>query len=219
MRSFFARLDEKHKLLGNFEKILKFFDENSLEKLNFLFLFFTKNRAFGNNTIFLQQFFRFRGGGGNFPPFPPWLRPWPNSTPYVNLHSLTGTRMAIIILPSCRLLLVSFWIIVDLSFFCARILKFQDTFYPCYACILKSVKLSGHRDSTTHRKKEGNIFHIMLGPSPPAPITIFKNISEKLQSLIWKFQLFRCPGCLDNFTPENNWINGRKTITFIAISR
>ena len=26
-----------------------------------------KNRAVGNNTIFLQQFFRFRGGGG-FPP-------------------------------------------------------------------------------------------------------------------------------------------------------
>ena len=84
MRSFFARLDEKHKLLGNFEKVLKFFDENSLEKLNFLFIYFyflfffrkfvTKNRAFRNNTIFLQQFFRFRGGG--FPPFPPWLRPW-----------------------------------------------------------------------------------------------------------------------------------------------
>ena len=82
MRSFFARLDEKPKLLGNFEKILKFFDENSIEKLYFLFLFFyffrkfvTKNRAFGNNTIFLQQFFRFRGRG-NFPPSPPWLRPW-----------------------------------------------------------------------------------------------------------------------------------------------
>ena len=73
MRSFFSRLDEKHKLLGNFEKILKFFDKNSLEKLNFLFFYFyflffpkfvTKNRAFGNNTIFLQQFFRF--GGGDF---------------------------------------------------------------------------------------------------------------------------------------------------------
>ena len=80
MRSFFARLDEKHKLLGNFEKILKFFDKNALEKLNFVFFYFyffrkfvTKNRAFGNNTIFLQQFFRFRGGG-EFPPFPPWLR-------------------------------------------------------------------------------------------------------------------------------------------------
>ena len=59
MRSFFARLDEKHKLLGNFEKILR--------------KFVTKNRAFGNNTIFLQQFFRFRGGG--LPPLPPWLRP------------------------------------------------------------------------------------------------------------------------------------------------
>ena len=74
MRSFFARLDEKHKLLGNFEKILKFFDENSLEKLNFLFFIFfrkivNKNRALGNNTIFLQQFFRFREGG-IFPPFP-----------------------------------------------------------------------------------------------------------------------------------------------------
>ena len=40
MRSFFARLDEKLKLLGNFEKILKFFDKNSLEKLNFLFFIF-----------------------------------------------------------------------------------------------------------------------------------------------------------------------------------
>ena len=39
--------------------------------LNFYFIFrkfVTKNRAFGNNTIFLQQFFRFRRGG--FPPFP-----------------------------------------------------------------------------------------------------------------------------------------------------
>ena len=70
---FFARLDEKHELLGNFEKILNFFDENSIEKLNFLFFirkFVTKNRAFGNNTIFLQQFFRFRGGGG-ISPLPP----------------------------------------------------------------------------------------------------------------------------------------------------
>ena len=81
MRHFFARLDEKQKLFGNFEKILKFFDEISIEKLNFfcIFIFFrkfvTKNRAFGNNTIFIQQFFRFRGVG-NFPPFRPWLRPF-----------------------------------------------------------------------------------------------------------------------------------------------
>ena len=33
--------------------------------------FVTKNRAFGNNTIFLQQFFQF--GGGDFP-LPPWQR-------------------------------------------------------------------------------------------------------------------------------------------------
>ena len=73
----FARLDEKRKLLGNFEKILKFFDENSIEKLNlfiFIFLFFswkfvTKNIAFVNNTIFLQQFFSV-SGGGEFPPSP-----------------------------------------------------------------------------------------------------------------------------------------------------
>ena len=54
MRYFFARFDEKHKLLGKFEKILKFFDENSIEKLNYYFFrkFVTKNRAFGNNTIF-----------------------------------------------------------------------------------------------------------------------------------------------------------------------
>ena len=50
---------------GNFEKILKLFDENSIEKLN-LYLFFVKyvakNRNFGNNIIFLQQFFPVRGG-------------------------------------------------------------------------------------------------------------------------------------------------------------
>ena len=31
MRSIFARLDEKHNCFGNFEKILKIFDENSME--------------------------------------------------------------------------------------------------------------------------------------------------------------------------------------------
>ena len=71
---------KKPKLLGNFEKILKFFDENSIEKLNFFifyfyFIFFSKicyqKLNFRNNTIFLQQFFRFRGGGGFPPPFLP----------------------------------------------------------------------------------------------------------------------------------------------------
>ena len=68
-------MNEKRKL-GNFEKTLEIFDENSIEKLNlFIFRkFFSKNRAFGNNTIFLQQFFRFRGVG--ISPLSPWLRPW-----------------------------------------------------------------------------------------------------------------------------------------------
>ena len=35
----FARLDEKSKMLGEFEKILKISDENSIEKLTFLFYF------------------------------------------------------------------------------------------------------------------------------------------------------------------------------------
>ena len=68
-------MDEKRKLLGNFEKILENFDENSIEKLNFYFYFgkfVTKNRAFGNNTIFLQQFFPVSGG---FPLFFPLATP------------------------------------------------------------------------------------------------------------------------------------------------
>ena len=72
MRSFFARLDEKHKLLGNFEKILKFFDENSLEKLNFLYFFenlLLKIELSEITTFFYNNFFGF--GGRDFPPSPP----------------------------------------------------------------------------------------------------------------------------------------------------
>ena len=57
---------------GNFEKILKMFDENSIYKFKFyqfLAKFVAKNRAVGNNMIF-QQFFPVRGGGLN-PPTPP----------------------------------------------------------------------------------------------------------------------------------------------------
>ena len=81
MRLFFGRLDDKHNLLGYFEKILKIFDEFSIEKLNFYFIFYfifrkfvTKNRAFGNNQ-FSTTIFSVSRGGGEFPPFPPWLRP------------------------------------------------------------------------------------------------------------------------------------------------
>ena len=77
-------MDENPKLLGNFEKILKFFDENSIEKLNFLFFFILIFFSFENlllkielseiTPFFYNNFFGF--GGGDFPPFPPWLRPW-----------------------------------------------------------------------------------------------------------------------------------------------
>ena len=53
----FRAFGRKTQLFG---EILKIFDENSKEKLNFyLFLanFVAKNRNFGNNIIFLQQFF------------------------------------------------------------------------------------------------------------------------------------------------------------------
>ena len=44
---------------------------------NLIFYFYlgkivTKNRAFGNNTFFLQQFVRFLGGGGRISPPPPF---------------------------------------------------------------------------------------------------------------------------------------------------
>ena len=51
-----------------FEKVLKVKDENSIENLTFG-LVDAKNRAFGNNIIFLQQFF-FNFGGGTFPVSP-----------------------------------------------------------------------------------------------------------------------------------------------------
>ena len=77
MRSFFARLDEKHKLLGNFDKILKFFDKNSLEKLNFLFFIFFENLLLKIELSEITPFFYnnffgfFWGRGGGISPFPP----------------------------------------------------------------------------------------------------------------------------------------------------
>ena len=69
----FSRVWTKNTIVWEyFEKILKFFDENSMEKLNF-YLFFgkfvAKNRNFGINIIFLQQFSPVRGGLN--PPNPP----------------------------------------------------------------------------------------------------------------------------------------------------
>ena len=67
----FRTFGQKYKLLGNFQKILKFFDKNSL-KIEFLSIcgkVVAKNRAFGNNIIFLQQIFSILGRG-TFPVFP-----------------------------------------------------------------------------------------------------------------------------------------------------
>ena len=56
------------------EKILKIFNETSIEKLIYYFYFgkfVTNNRALGNNTIFTTIC---SVSGGDFP-LPPWLRP------------------------------------------------------------------------------------------------------------------------------------------------
>ena len=70
--TFFTRLDEKHNLLEILRKFFKIFDENSIEKLNFYFIFILENSLLkiepSEITIFLQRFFRFRGGGSPFPP-------------------------------------------------------------------------------------------------------------------------------------------------------
>ena len=54
----FSRVWTKNTIVwGKFEKLLKVFDVNSMEKLNFyLFLgiFVAKNRNIGNNIVFLQ---------------------------------------------------------------------------------------------------------------------------------------------------------------------
>ena len=70
MRSIFARLDEKHNCVGNFEKFLKIFDENSMEKL--YFSIFCENLLLKIETseitsLFYNNFFRF---GGFKPPTP-----------------------------------------------------------------------------------------------------------------------------------------------------
>ena len=72
MRYLFARLDEERKLLENFEKTLKIFDENSIAKLNFyLFLekLLLKIEPSDITPLFYNNFFGV-GGGGDFPPFP-----------------------------------------------------------------------------------------------------------------------------------------------------
>ena len=74
-------MDEKRKLLGNCEKILKILDENSLEKWNFYLIFifnFILNIIFENLLLKIESskltpffFNNFFGFGGDFLPFPP----------------------------------------------------------------------------------------------------------------------------------------------------
>ena len=81
--NFFERFDDKLKLLGNFQKILKIFDEHSIEKLTFylIFIFILENLLLKIEPSEITPFFhifRFRGGG-EFSPSP-WLRPWSDWT-------------------------------------------------------------------------------------------------------------------------------------------
>ena len=65
-------MDKKHKLFGNFEKILKIFDKNSIEKSNFyLFLerLWLKIEPSEITSFFYNNFFN--SGGGTFPVPPP----------------------------------------------------------------------------------------------------------------------------------------------------
>ena len=68
----FPRVWTKNTNCWKIEKSLKIFDENSIEKLNFNNSgnVFAKNRAIGNNIIFLEQFFPFQEG--EVPYVPPW---------------------------------------------------------------------------------------------------------------------------------------------------
>ena len=99
---FFARLDEKQNLSENFKKSFenlwwKF--TRKIEFCNFYFYFgkfVIKNRAFGNNTIFLQLCLRFLWG--DFHPSP-WLRPWHLMCSYSNRAQF----IIINIISHCRL--------------------------------------------------------------------------------------------------------------------
>ena len=81
----FSRVWTKYKLLEIFEKFLKFFDENSIEKLSFFLFFiiyFLENLLLKIEPSEITPFFynNFSVSGGGFPPFPPWYA-LANNTP------------------------------------------------------------------------------------------------------------------------------------------
>ena len=69
----FRAFRRKTQIVWKIWKMSKISDENAIEKLNFNYFgkFFTKNRAFGNSTIFYIKFFRFGGENSHFH----WLHP------------------------------------------------------------------------------------------------------------------------------------------------
>ena len=79
-------MDENRKLLRNFEKILKIFDENSIEKLNFYFIFILENLLLKIEPSEITPFFGF--GGGGFPFTTLWLRHCHSPLPYLSLRAI-----------------------------------------------------------------------------------------------------------------------------------
>ena len=73
-------MDEKCKLLGNLEKFLKVFDENSLEKFIFLIFYFLENLLLKIEPWEITPFFynNFFGFGMGISPFPPGYALAPN---------------------------------------------------------------------------------------------------------------------------------------------
>ena len=93
----------KDRFLKILKKILRFFDQNLYGKLTFFANFHEISQIISasapkvlpleDNTRFLQQFFRFRGGG-NVLPVPPSLRHW--GSPEIIFHSSCFSRFPLI---------------------------------------------------------------------------------------------------------------------------
>ena len=85
-------MDEKQ-FVGNFEKILKISDENSIEKLTLIILgkFVTKIRPIGKTSFFNNNFFGF----GGYPPFPLGYAPGAKNISNSNLSCLRLIQLLI----------------------------------------------------------------------------------------------------------------------------
>ena len=86
-------LDEKQQLMGNFEKILKFFGENSIEKLTlfiFYFFYFFENLLLKVEPSEITPFFynNFFAFWGDFPPLPPGYALTPTMLPVSSISEI-----------------------------------------------------------------------------------------------------------------------------------